>query len=122
MKGLITRSVFAIAFLCATAISGKARAEEKIYSLNDEAACRDVNGKILQPRIIPDLPALAEKTRFGMVKAKNNTNGLECFFYVFEVGLDPPNARGLALCPDASVAQDKSSIAGTREASAGCSK
>jgi hypothetical protein len=118
----LPRIVLATAFASAVATLGNARAEEKIYSLDDEAVCRDVNGKILQPRITPGLPAVAEKTQFGMIKVEKVINGLECFFYIFEVSLDPTNGQGSALCPDASVGQDKSSIAGTRQASAGCSK
>jgi hypothetical protein len=112
----------AACFAGAVATALPVQSEETIYSLDDEAACRDMNGRITPPRIAPTPPLVAEKTSFGMVKVKGGMKGRECFFYTFEVGLDPPKTPGSTLCPDASVGHEKSVVAGTRDKPGGCSK
>jgi hypothetical protein len=120
-------------FAGALALALPVRSEEAvpvgrtIYSLADEAACRDVNGRIELPRIVPTPPLAAENASLGMVKVIDSKvtasmKGRECFFYAFEVGLDPSRTQGSTSCPDASLGQEKSFIPGTRGALAGCSR
>jgi hypothetical protein len=106
------------------AVAGSVRGEEtiRIFSLDAEASCRDVNGRIVPPRIAPTLPTEAEKA-FDMIRVKGGIEGRECFFYTFEVGLAPPKRPGSTSCPEASLGMEQSAnAAGTRNAPEGCSK
>jgi hypothetical protein len=91
---------------------------ETIYSLSDGAACRDKNGAVQTPRSAPQLAAPAEMTPLGMIQV----TGQDCYFYMSEVGLEPPGMAGPASCPTAAVGQEKTRLAGTRDLTQGCSK
>jgi hypothetical protein len=103
----------------ATAIVGllawnaQALSSEMIYSVGEGVACRDANGKIEEPSATVKARTPADAAPFGMVKVKDKVNRKDCYFYRAEVSLEPPESADVA-CSDSSVAQNKSSIAGTR--------
>jgi hypothetical protein len=88
---------------------------ETVYSLLAGSFCRDSNGTVLQPRVPPPAtPFSADKTPLGMIVAATKINGKDCYFYLLEVGLTPPQGLGADACPDAVVGSDRSALVGTR--------
>jgi hypothetical protein len=88
---------------------------ETVYTMDFMAACRNSAGRVLNPRVSPTIPFIADRTSFGMVRARKKINGEDCFFYMFEVGLTPRNGLNIESCPDAAVGdKNNSPIVGTR--------
>jgi hypothetical protein len=110
----------AAAFLVAVALASPARSDT-IYSLSDGASCRDRSGAVQTPRSAPQAAVAAEMTPLGMIQVTGGVNNRDCYFYMSEVGLEPPTAEP-ASCPTAAVGQKSMRIAGTRGTAEGCSK
>ena len=60
-------------------------------------------------------------TPLGMIQVTGGVNNRDCYFYMSEVGLEPPTAEP-ASCPTAAVGQKSIRIAGTRGMGESCSK
>jgi len=122
MTGLIPKRVeHAAALLIGVVALASPARSDTIYSLNDGAACRDKSGAVQTPRAAPQPAVAAEMTPFGMIQVTGGVNNRDCYFFMSEVGLEPPTA-GPASCPAAAVGQKKMHIAGTRGLDEGCSK
>jgi len=102
----------AVLFLCSAPVVCWG---DTIYSLKSGAICRDSSGAVLQPHASPPAtPFPADKTPLGMIVASAKINGEDCYLYVSEVGLAPPQGLGADACPDAAIAGDRLTVAGTR--------
>ena len=111
----------AAAFLVSVVALASPVRSDTIYSLSDGAACRDKSGAVQTPRSAPQPAVAAEMTPFGMIQVTGKVNDRDCYFFMSEVGLEPPTAEP-ASCPTAAVGQKKIRIAGTRGIEASCSK
>ena len=94
---------------------------DTIYSLSDGASCRDKSGAVQTPRSAPQPAVAAEMTPLGMIQVTGGVNNRDCYFYMSEVGLEPPTGEP-ASCPTAAVGQKSMRIAGTRGMRESCSK
>ena len=113
MKRIASWKILVVITSGSMLFAGAARSSEMIYSISEGAFCRDAAGRIIEPRSVPSLPIAGEKSMFGMIKAANG--GKPCFFNLNEVSLSPPGSLGKDSCPDASLGQEQSTIAGTRK-------
>lgn len=107
-------------FVGAVALVSPVRSDT-IYSLNDGAACRDKSGAVQSPPSAPQPAVAAEMTPLGMIRVTGGVNNRDCYFFMSEVGLEPPTA-GPAPCPTAVVGQKTIRVAGTRGLDESCSK
>ena len=98
MRAIAKHAGQAAAFLVAVALASPARSDT-IYSLSDGASCRDKSGAVQTPRLAPQPAVAAEMTPLGMIQVTGGVNNRDCYFYMSEVGLEPPTAEP-ASCPD----------------------
>jgi hypothetical protein len=103
------------------ALASPARSET-IYSLKDGAACRDKDGAVQSRHSAPRGAVPAKMAPSGMIQVKGGWEKEDCYFFMSEVGLEPPGAAAPASCPTAAVGLEKSRLAGTRDIVRRCSK
>jgi hypothetical protein len=111
----------------ATPARGQDSNDHHVYSFREGAACRDADGRVrdgpIKPPPVPTNSSIpAAMTPFGMIRIKGEGSSPDCYFYMFEVGLDPNGTPGSTSCPQVAVGQEKSSFTGTRGNAPHCPK